>query len=262
MCQPASPALGAVGTDGPLTMVGSDITRVSRADIYDAPASGVADPDATGSCAGDATTCAAVGTTVQLHTQRLDFPVSSLCSQGIGAGATAYDGSYALAANAVYNFTNVTLNAQAIANLSNLSASRIVICFSGDLAIPPAVPLNDLPSSLLPPTLTPRPPSTLLLISTASSGAAPRVDFGLTSAVTGGASLPLLSTLPTSISAVVYAPNATCDAEGHVDVYGALVCGSIQADGGLDVHYDTELGNLDFDRPVTVSGWQEVSAGS
>jgi hypothetical protein len=208
---------------------------------------------------------------VALHEDRIDFPMSGLCQNGIGAGAAAYTGDLALAANAVYSFTDVTFNATAIANLDNLAGSTIIICFSGTLLIPPVVPVNLVPESLLPLKLAPRPPATLLFISTqAPSGAKPKVVFGLPTGVSvttaaeagaisvgGSAGLNLDLGLPVSMSGVVYAPNADCTAHGHVDLYGAVVCGSLNAKAGMNVHYDTQLGHLPFDQPVRVSAWTE-----
>ncbi|HVU75028.1 MAG TPA: hypothetical protein VHE83_18835, partial [Mycobacteriales bacterium] len=265
MCHQTSPTLGAVATNGTFSAVGTDINNVSEADIYNAASAGSNDPDATGKCVGDTTTCNS--SNVVTRADKLSYPLANVCQNGIGAGATAYDGSFALAANAVYNFTNVTLNATAIANLGNLSGSQIVICFSGDLDLVPAVPINSTVTSVLPPIVDPRPPATLLLISTSgacptgspvyvciSNGTGPRVNFGLDPALGS-----TLSALPTSLSAVVYAPNAQCTASGHVDVYGAVVCGSLTAPSGFDVHYDTELGSTPFTQPVTVSNWREIT---
>lgn len=56
---------------------------------------------------------------------------------------------------------------------------------------------------------------------------------------------------------VVYAPDATCSATAHVDLYGLMVCGTISAPSGSDVHYDTQVGSIPFDQPVTVSSWRE-----
>jgi hypothetical protein len=266
MCTPATPGLGAAATNGTFSAVGTDVSNLAEADIYNAPASGVSNPDATGRCVGDTGTCASAN--VVTRTDRLTYPLANVCQSGIGGGATAYDGSFALAANAVYSFSNVTLNATAVANLANLAGSQIVICFSGDLDLVPAVPLNSTPSSTNLLDLNPRPPSTLLLISTSgacptsspvytciSNGTGPRVNFGLNPALGS-----TLSVLPTSLSAVVYAPNAQCTASGHVDVYGAVVCGALTAPSGFNVHYDTQLGNMSFTRPVTVSSWREITS--
>ncbi|MBV9291111.1 MAG: hypothetical protein JO222_01580 [Frankiales bacterium] len=247
MCTEASPARGDVATDGTLTMKSSDLNNIATAHIFDVPVNGSSDPDATGKCGGDAGVCAAVGGQVDEQQSKLDFPLSNLCANGIGGGTTAFTGSTALAANAVYNFSDVTLNATAIANLGNVSGSQIVICFNGTLTVPPLVPLNSTVSPTNPLLSNPRAPSTLLLISTATSGAAPVVNFGLGSSAA------------TSLSAVIYAPNANCTANGHVDVYGLLVCGSVTATGGLDVHYDTQISKQSFDRPVTVAHWREVT---
>ena len=250
MCSEVSPALGVAATNGGLTMRSADLASVSEADIFDVPRPGYPDPDATGTCVGDGGVCASVGAHVLTHEAKLSYPTSTMCSQGVGGGTTAYDGSVALAANAVYNFSNVTLNATAVANLANISGSRIVICFSGTVSVQPLVGVNSTPDPDQPLTYSnPRSPSTLLLISTDpdGTGAAPAVQFG--------AGLPG----ETSISAVIYAPTADCTANGHVDVYGVLVCRSVNAPNGLDVHYDREIALMSsFDRPVTVSQWREV----
>ena len=250
MCQPAAPRFGHLATDGTLTMKSLDLPNIAEADISTAPAAGSGDPDATGNCGGDGGVCGAIGGEVQLKQDRLEYPVdTSLCSQGIGGGVTAYDGSTVLTANTVFNFSDVTLSANAVADLNNVAGSRIIICFNGTLTLPPLVPLNATTSPGHPLLLDPRPPTSLLLISTANSHQDPVVNFG------GG--------LPgeTSVSAVIYAPNADCIAAAHVDVYGSLICGQVSAPGGLDVHYDTQtasFGNSTFDRAVTVSNWHEL----
>jgi hypothetical protein len=251
MCTRSVPALGPVLTQGPLTMSGTSIANVRQADVYHAAPVGYPDPGATGRCAGDATTCAAVGTKVLLHQEKVDYPLSTLCTHGIGGGAVAYDGSYALAANAVYDFTDVTLNASAIANLANPTASRLVICFSGKLSIPPLLPINSSVASVVPPRLVPRAPATLLLIST--SGGAATVDFGRDPV------LGTLSSQTSSLSAVVYAPNAACTATGHVELFGLLVCKTVDAAAGINLHHDVQVATLPFDSTVRVSQWHEVT---
>jgi hypothetical protein len=240
MCTHASPALGRVGTDGPLTLPSSSLDNLDGADIYATGTPGYPDPLDTGSCAGDATTC--LSSKVVRHVDSLGFPLSTQCSSGIGAGATAYDGSLALAANAVYNFTDVTLNATAVANLQNVSGSTLVICFSGELDVVPTVAVNSTIQRLLPLRLAPRAPSTLILISTSGS---PRIKLN--------AGLGLA----TSLSAVVYAPNAACTATAHVDLYGLLVCGTVSAPSGINVHDDAEVSKIPFDQPVVLSKWRE-----
>jgi hypothetical protein len=240
MCTHRTPALGRVGTNGPLTIPGSALGNLDGADIYAVGTPGYPDPLDTGSCAGDATACSS--SKISTHPDAAAFPLSSQCSQGIGAGAAAYDGSLALAANAVYSFTNVTLNATAIANLANVSGSTLVICFSGQLDVVPTVPLNSAVQTVLPLRLAPRAPSTLILISTSGSPTV-RLNAGLG--------------LSTSLSAVLYAPNASCTATAHVDLYGAMVCGTVSAPSGINVHYDTEVASIPFDQSVTVSAWRE-----
>jgi len=256
MCTHAAQPFGAAVTDGPLTMRYADLSSMSGVSVFNAPAPGFIDPDATGRCAGDSTVQTVCGTQIATHHERLDFPLSSVCSQGIGAGTMAYTGTTALAANAVYSFTDVTMNATAIANLMNIPGSQIIICFNGALTIPAGLSLNSTLKcspvtnpSCAPSRYNPRPPSTLLLISTSGGASNPSVNLGA-----GSGS-------ETSLSAVIYAPNADCTSNGHVDVYGLLVCGSVTAHSGVDVHYDTEIDQLSttagFDRPVTVSGWRE-----
>lgn len=254
MCTHAAQPFGAAVTDGPLTMRYADLSSMSSVSVFNAPAAGFPnDLSATGACAGDASIQAACGTTIPTHHDRLDFAPSSVCSKGIGAGTVAYTGTTALAANAVYSFTDVTMNATAIANLTNISGSQIIICFNGTLTIPAGLSLNSTlkcsavtTPSCTPSRYNPRPPSTLLLLGT---------DGGSVNLGSGSAS-------ETSLSAVVYAPKSACTSNGHVDVYGLLVCGSVAAQHGVDVHYDTEIDQLSttaaFDRPVTVSGWREL----
>lgn len=246
MCSQASPALGVAATNGDLHMRTADLDEVYEADIFNYLPSGTG-----GRCVEDGGVCAQLGNKVKTHVSKLNYPLATtMCSQGIGAGSTAYDGSAALAANAVYNFSDVTLNATAVANLANLADSQIIICFNGTLTVQPLVGVNSQPATDNPLMRNPRAPSTLLLISTApntATGTAPVVQFG--------AGLPG----ETSLSAVVYAPNADCTATGHVDVYGLLVCGKVEAPNGLDVHYDRQIALMaSFQRPVTVSHWREV----
>jgi hypothetical protein len=239
MCTPATPATGRVGTNGPLTLPGAALANMAGADIYDSGVPGHRDATDLGRCVGDSTTCNAVGSAVLEHQDPLEFPLSTQCSSGIGAGALAYDGTLSLAANAVYSFTDVTLNATAIANLGNVAGSTLVICFSGTLNVVPTVPLNSTVSGL---QVVPRAPSTLILISTAGT---PRVRLNA----------GLLTS--SKLSAVIYAPNADCTATAHVDLYGAMVCSTINAPDGMHVHYDTRVGQIPFDQPVTVSKWRE-----
>ncbi len=250
MCTHATPSLGAVATDGGLTLRSGDLVYFSRADIFNVPHPGYPAGSATGACIGDSNVCSLIGNKVFTHESVLDYPTSQLCSQGIGGGTTAYDGSLALAANTIYNFSDVTLNATAVTNLANVAGSQLVICFNGTLTVQPLAGINSEPAPDNALLRNPRPPSTLLLVSTAPSttGPPPSVVFG--------AGLPG----ETSLSAVVYAPDATCTAPtGHVDVYGLLVCGSLDAPAGLDVHYDTQVGLMTtFDRPVQVSHWREL----
>lgn len=239
MCTPATPARGSVGTNGPLTFPGAALANVAGVDVYNAGVAGAPNPLNTGRCVADAATCSAART----HTSALSFPLSSLCANGIGAGTSSYTGSLALAANAVYSFRDVTLNATAVANLANLSGSTLVICFSGRLDIVPDVALNAVLTQALPARYAPRAPSTLLLIGVGSGTPTVRLNAGRSQ--------------PSMLSAVVYAPTATCTATEHVDLYGVLVCGTVTAPAGISVHYDTQVGALAFDQPVTVQNWRE-----
>jgi hypothetical protein len=239
MCTHASPALGSVGTNGPLTFPGAALPNVAGVEVYDAGIAGAPNPLNAGRCVGEPATCAVAHS----HPGALSFPLSSLCAHGIGAGATSYTGSVALAANAVYSFRDITLNATAVANLANLSGSTLVLCFSGRLDVVPDLPLNAVLSQALPPRYAPRAPSTLLLIGVGSGTPTVRLNAGRSQ--------------PSMLSAVVYAPTATCTATDHVDLYGVMVCGAVTAPSGIDVHYDTQIAGLAFDQPVTVQNWRE-----
>jgi hypothetical protein len=126
------------------------------------------------------------------------------------------------------------------------------LCFNGNLLVPSlgaagvTLPWNSSISSLLPLRYTPRPPSTLMLIDTAPS-------LGTSTITIGDGLNP-----ETVLSAVIYAPNATCVVSGHLDLYGSMVCGSISAPGGIAVHYDKQLATVPQERTVTVTNWREV----
>ncbi|HVW80677.1 MAG TPA: hypothetical protein VHB69_07045 [Mycobacteriales bacterium] len=251
MCTPATSSTGPAATDGGLTMVGTDLPKFSEVDIDDAPQTGYSDPDATGVCIGDAAVCAS--STVVRSSSSLTYPASTACSAGIGVNASAITGSNYLAAGAVYNILgNLTLKAAVTANLTNLSSSGITLCFNGNLLVPSlgalgvTLPWNSYISSALPLQYTPRPPATLMLIDTATSAGSSTITLG------DGLNPE------TALSGVIYAPNAACVVSGHLDLYGAMICGSVSAPGGISVHYDKELANITSEETVTVSNWREL----
>lgn len=251
MCQPSNSGTGAAATDGSLTMNSADLNSFSQIDVDNAGPTGYSDPDKTGKCVGDATSCAS--SKVVTSSSPLTYPNSTACSSGIGATASAITGSNYLAAGAVYNLLgNLTLNAAVTANITNLASSGITLCFNSSLFIPSlgaagvTVPWNSYLYSALPLEYAPRPPSTLTFIDTATS-------FGTSTIYIGDGLNP-----ETAISAVIYAPYANCVVSGHLDLYGTLICGSISAPGGVTVHYDKELASNTSEQTVTVSNWREV----
>lgn len=251
MCTPIPTGNGPAATNGSLTMVGTDITKFSEVDIDDAPPAGYSNPDATGVCVGDATACASPA--VVRSTAALSYPDSATCSSGIGVDASAIAGSNYLAAGAVYNILgDLTLNAAVTANLTNLASSALTLCFSGDLLVPSlgaagvTLPWNSYIYTALPLRYAPRPPSTLTLIDTATSESSSTITIG------DGLNQE------TVLSAVIYAPHARCVVSGHLDLYGAMICGSISAPGGISVHYDQQLAASTTQQTVTVSNWHEV----
>lgn len=251
MCTPTISGTGPAATDGGLTMSGGDVGNFSQVDIDNAAISGFTDPERTGTCLGDSTACAS--SKVVSSTDSLDYPASTQCSSGIGATASAIAGSNYLAAGAVYNLIgNLTLNAAVTANITDLAASGITLCFNSSLFVPSlgaagiSLPWNSDITSLLPLRYAPRPPSTLTLIDTSTT-------MGASTIYLGDGLNP-----ETAISAVIYAPDANCVISGHLDLYGVLVCGSISAPGGIDVHYDKELNSTFTEASVTVSDWREV----
>jgi hypothetical protein len=250
MCTPTVISTGAAATDGSLTMKGADLSSFSEVDVDNAATAQTVNPEATGKCVGDATACAS--SKVVSSTDSLSYPDSTVCANGIGINASAITGSNYLAAGAVYDVVgNLTLNAAVVANLTNLASSAVTLCFNGNLTVPSlgaagvSVPWNSTVNSALPLTYAPRPPSTLVLIDTATSSS---------STITLGDGL----NPETALSAVIYAPHATCIASGHVDLYGDMVCGSVSATSGIDVHYDTELASSTTEQTVTVSNWREI----
>lgn len=252
MCTPTIAGTGPAATDGGLTMSASDLTSFGEVDIDNAAPAGYSDPDATGTCIGDVASCAS--TTVVRSAGSVSYPPSTACASGIGVNASAVTGSNYLAAGAVYDLLgNFTLNAAVTANLTNLASSGITLCFNGNLLVPSlgalgvTLPWNGYISSALPLRYAPRPPSTLLLVDTATSSSSSTITIG------DGLNPE------TVLSAVVYAPYANCVVSGHLDLYGAIVCGSISAPGGIAVHYDRQLSSIAQQRTVTVSNWREIS---
>lgn len=257
MCQPPSSGTGPAATDGSLTMTGTDVSNFSEVDIDNAKLAGSTDPERTGTCVGDSVACAS--SRVKTSPQSLTYPASTLCANGIGIDASAITGSNYLAAGAVYKVLgDLTLNAAVVANLNNLSSSGITLCFNGNLIVPSlgaagvSVPWNSTVNTTLPLTYAPRPPSTLTLIDTATS-------YG-TSTISLGDGL----NTETALSAVIYAPYATCSVTGHLDLYGDMVCGSVSANtsvsgaSGIDVHYDQQLNSTSSEHVVSVGNWREV----
>jgi hypothetical protein len=251
MCTPTVWSTGPAATNGGLTMTGTDLPSFSQVDIDNAPPTGYSNPDATGTCIGDHTACTSTG--VVTSTTALSYPASTACSNGVGLNASAITGSSYLAAGAVYSVAgNLTFNGAVTANLSNLSSSAITLCFNGNLLVPSlgalgvTLPWNSYITSALPLRYAPRPPATLNLIDTATSSG--------TSTITIGDGL----NQETALSAVIYAPYATCVVSGHLDLYGVMVCGSVSAPDGISVHYDQELAASTAEQTVTVSGWHEL----
>ncbi len=251
MCTPTISSTGLAATDGSLTMNSGDLSSFSQVDVDNAAISGYTDPERTGTCVGDATSCAS--STVVTSADSLNYPASTRCSSGIGATASAITGSNYLAAGAVYNLVgNLTLNAAVTANITNLASSGITLCFNTSLFVPSlgaagvTVPWNSYVTSVLPLEYAPRPPSTLTLIDTSTT-------MGASTIYLGDGLNP-----ETAISAVIYAPDANCVVNGHLDLYGVLVCGSISAPGGVTVHYDKELNATFSEDSVTVSDWREI----
>jgi hypothetical protein len=251
MCTPTIASTGPAATDGGLTMSSADLGSFGAVDVDDAAPTGYVDPDATGKCIGDTASCASAE--VIRSTASLTYPASTACASGIGVNASAITGSNYLAAGAVYNLLgNLTLNAAVTANLTNLASSAVTLCFNGNLLVPSlgalgvTLPWNSYISSVLPLRYTPRPPSTLMLIDTATSSASSTITIG------DGLNPE------TALSAVIYAPYANCVVSGHLDLYGAIICGSISAPGGISVHYDKELTSQTQEQTVTVSNWREI----
>jgi hypothetical protein len=250
MCTPATDSLGAAATNGRLTMRGLDLPKFSEVDVDNSAPAGYTNPDATGTCVGDSTACASPS--VVRSTTSLTYPDSTVCSSGIGVNASAVAGSNYLAAGAVYNILgNLTLNAAVTANLTNLASSAITLCFNGGLLIPSlgaagvTLPWNSYISSVLPLRYAPRPPQTLTLIDTSSSDSPSTITIG------DGLNPE------TVLSAVIYAPHANCVVSGHLDLYGALICGSVSAPDGISVHYDRQVAATSTQRTVAVSNWRE-----
>jgi hypothetical protein len=235
MCYPKG--AGSIATEGSLFIKGGDAAHIDSIDIYWAK-DHVTDPlpDAQGYCNGIPATCGLPALTY--HREKIDLPTADICKNGIGGGSVANTGNAALAPNAVYSYTDVTVTPTLISRLSEAN-SRLIICFNGSLNIP-STTLNG--TTAADGHLVPRPPGSLIFMSTPRTSGNPQVNLGKQG----------------SLSAAIYAPNADCNVDNHYDLYGSLICNSIGASSGMNVHYDVALANLQVDLPVTVSDWVEL----
>ncbi|MFA9445649.1 hypothetical protein [Egicoccus sp. AB-alg6-2] len=171
-----------------------------------------------------------------------------------GRNDGAYTGQYRLVRGHTYCFSNVTFPAgnhqlQA-ADPPTTEPTRIYIAPSGTLRLEgqgndpdcTKVACVNLPSGFNASTLTPRPEATALLIYLAN---------GTVSANNH-----------TSIAAGIYAPTSDCagpNAQG--DIYGSIVCRTLDGRGGWKFHYDERFRDVVAD-DFTVQGWREEHTGT
>jgi hypothetical protein len=65
-----------------------------------------------------------------------------------------------------------------------------------------------------------------------------------------------------SLSAIVYAPNATVEIKGNGAVYGAVVGNTVNVTGNAAFHYDESLANYGGSNPFRVSQWNELRSAA
>ncbi|MDP3073289.1 MAG: hypothetical protein Q8N18_23560 [Opitutaceae bacterium] len=65
-----------------------------------------------------------------------------------------------------------------------------------------------------------------------------------------------------SLSAVVYAPQASLKINGNGDVMGSFIANDIKVVGNAAFHYDESLGNFGGGNPYRVSGWKELTTAA
>ncbi len=243
MCTPTGN--GVVATNGELFLKGGVIDDTDYVEIHHAR-DRISDPlpDATGYCKGVATTCSTPYETecdvrgagakkLQYCRDPIVLPSDPVTPPSAPTGA--FDGAGATLAAGVHVFTNVTLYTSTV--VQGTPENPTIIYLTGKLAIPNREYVNFRTNAAG--NKVPRPSPSLLIF---SSGSGPALDFGNHASFAGA----------------VYAPSAGFTGGAQGNVYGSMIAGSINNNGGWNFHYDEALAEVTVGAPLQASDWTEL----
>lgn len=237
---------GIVATNGNLKLKGQASTDADAVEIHFAKDVEYLDgleplEGATGTCEGVPETCSSYDTFVTVdgesrrklsyHRKPIELPTITVCD-GLGA-ASSFAGSGTLGGG-VFNFTDVTLRENTV--FTGTPDNPTVICMSGKLTVPSHNAVNFEASGT-----APRPPGSLIILNR-YAGSGTGLDLGTHAA----------------ISAAIYAPDASFQGGSQGNVFGSLVCNSIDNTGGWNFHYDQALSDVGINAPVRLTDWTEI----
>lgn len=250
ICAPRATGNGVVATNGELKLKGQVADATDKIEIHYAKAPNVADPlpGATGYCDGVPQTCSKPPSVLSYHRDPIELPEPvppcSPTSVSFPNASTPKDGSgnYLLAPG-IHCFANVTMDADGAGGAPDviiqgdaLNPTRVYL--TGTLKVENAAVINfkrKPDGNYLP---IPRPPASLLIFST---GTGPTLTFGNHAAV----------------SAAIYAPSAAFGGGSQGNIFGSLVAGSINNNGGWNFHYDESLADVTDNAPLVGENWRE-----
>lgn len=243
---------GTIATNGTMKLKGQVAANTDRAEIHFA-SEVIPDPlpGATGVCAGvpalcgqqtlaAAKDCNAPSTSGSILRYCRDPivlpPAADFCNKVAPAPTSAFNGTGNFGGG-IFSFTDVALTGTT--TFSGTMANPTIICMNGKLSIPNSALVNFEVGPRG--TKVPRPAGSLKIFNT-YSGSGAGMDFGNHA----------------SLSAAVYAPDASFQGGSQGNVYGSLIASSIDNNGGWNFHYDEALA-LDLTAaPVAATNWVEI----
>ncbi|MDP8971546.1 MAG: hypothetical protein M3N52_13805 [Actinomycetota bacterium] len=242
MCTPTYN--GVVATNGELFLKGGAFADTDYVEIHYARER-ISDPlpDATGFCEGVPDTCAPPyetecdvrgGAKLQYCRDPIVLPSDPVTPPSAPIGA--FDGANGATLPAgVRVYTNVTLRTSTV--IQGTPTNPTILYVTGKLTIPNHEHVNFRTNAAG--NKVPRPSPSLLIF---SSGSGPALDFGNHASLAGA----------------VYAPRAGFTGGAQGNVYGSMIAGSINNNGGWNFHYDEALAEVTVGAPLQASDWTEL----
>lgn len=242
VCQPRKGDQGIVATNGALNLKGQAASDTDRIEIHNAMAPHVADPlpTASGYCDGVPAACSKPPEYFRDPIEVPDPNAADHCSDFTSSFPNAStptdaNGNWVLTAG-THCYVNVDIGSDTVIEGTPVDPS--VVYMTGTLTVPKQEVVNferDAGGNILP---RPRPAASLVIQST---GTGPSLKFGAHA----------------SIAAAVYAPNAGFSGGAQGNIYGSLIAGSINNNGGWNFHYDESLAQMPTASPLEAMNWSE-----